>query len=141
MDRNELETVIDVLSNKRYNNYNLEVLNKIKEDLSEITSKEEADHLKSRTLSMEECKDFYEFENDVQEILHEELMTKTPHGEYGGDIEDIFYWNDKEWLCTYSPDWNRYDKQYYFIDNYGDNLKIEELKYEKEESLNERNKI
>ena len=71
-----------------------------------------------QTIEAEDLEDFLE---TVENILHEELSENTPHGEYGGDINDLFYWNNKLYNVTYSPDWNRYDKQYYFIDNYGGN--------------------
>ena len=71
-----------------------------------------------QTIEAEDLEDFLE---TVENILHEELSENTPHGEYGGDIDDLFYWNNKLYNVTYSPDWNRYDKQYYFIDNYGGN--------------------
>ncbi len=71
-----------------------------------------------QTIEAEDLEDFLE---TVENILHEELSENTPHGEYGGDIDDLFYWNNKLYDVTYSPNWNRYDKQYYFIDNYGGN--------------------
>ena len=71
-----------------------------------------------QTIEAEDLEDFLEI---VENILHEELSENTPHGEYGGDIDDLFYWNNKLYNVTYSPNWNRYDKQYYFIDNYGGN--------------------
>ena len=57
----------------------------------------------------------------AEDILHEEICEITAHGKYGGDITDRFYYDGKLYDVTYSPDWNRYDKQYYFIDNYGGN--------------------
>ena len=67
------------------------------------------------------AEDFEEFLEVCEEKLDEELREKTPHGEYGGDINDSFYFDGKLYEVLYSPDWNRYDKQYYFIDNYGGN--------------------
>ena len=71
-----------------------------------------------QTIEAEDLEDFLEI---AENILHEELSENTPHGEYGGDIDDLFYWNNKLYNVTYSPNWNRHDKQYYFIDNYGGN--------------------
>lgn len=55
----------------------------------------------------------------VEDILHTDLCARTPHGEWGGNITDKFYFDGKLYEVTYSPDWNRHDKQYYYIDNYG----------------------
>lgn len=55
----------------------------------------------------------------VAEDLDDILREKTPHGEHGGDITDTYVFEGRAYRVTYSPDWNRYDKQYYFIDNYG----------------------
>ena len=62
---------------------------------------------------------FEEFKEIVVDILHEELVEITPHGEYGGSIYNYFKFNDKYYEVAYDPDWNRYNKQYYFIDNCG----------------------
>lgn len=87
--------------------------------------------IKENTISMKEAPAYADFRDIVWDILHERLLDQTPHGEHGGDIDDIFYWNDKEWDCLYTPDWNRHDKTYYFIDNWGnDNLRIEEVETE-----------
>lgn len=69
-----------------------------------------------KTIEADYYEEFLEF---AQEELHEEISENTPHGEYGGNISDMFYFNGKLYQVTYSPNWNRYDKQYYFIDNYG----------------------
>lgn len=70
------------------------------------------------TIEAETYKEFLEI---CEEILHEELVEETPHGEHGGDISSKYYWDNKLYQVIYSPDWNRHDKQYYFIDNYGGN--------------------
>lgn len=62
---------------------------------------------------------FEEFKEIVTDILHDRLSDETPHGEHGGDITSVFQWNKEYYKVSYDPDWNRYDKQYYFIDNYG----------------------
>jgi len=85
---------------------------------AKVLAQSELDKWNSFTL--EDCPDMKVFLSWAEETLDEELREDTPHGEYGGDIEGYFRWNDKEWLVTYAPDWNRHDKQYYFIDNWGD---------------------
>jgi len=60
------------------------------------------------------------FLKEVEEYLHDKISRQTPHGEYGGDITEDVLWQNKIYTVTYSPDWNRHDKQYYYIDNYGD---------------------
>lgn len=75
-----------------------------------------------------EAENYEEFLGIAEEMLHEELVEETPHGEYGGDLTLKYYWKGKLYEVTYSPDWNRHDKQYYFIDNYGGNkTKAKEL--------------
>jgi nicotinamide phosphoribosyltransferase len=70
-----------------------------------------------KLITADSYKDFLEI---VEEELDEELCDNTPHGEHGGDISGKYRWDDKVYQVTYSPDWNRHDKQYYYIDNYGD---------------------
>jgi nicotinamide phosphoribosyltransferase len=73
----------------------------------------------------------FESEDDIEYYVDDLLRTKTPHGEHGGDIERVVLFNGEYVIATYDPDWNRYDKQYYFIDNYGgDHLKLELFKLE-----------
>jgi nicotinamide phosphoribosyltransferase len=51
--------------------------------------------------------------------LVEQLRDETPHGECGdSEVEGIFKYQDKHYKITIDIDWNRYDKQYYFIDGY-----------------------
>ena len=57
--------------------------------------------------------------HESAETLHEILQEETPHGKYGGPITELFISFGKIYEITYDPDWNRYNKQYYFIDNYG----------------------
>jgi nicotinamide phosphoribosyltransferase len=66
-----------------------------------------------------EADNYEDFLEACEEELHEELTEETPHGEYGGDITRDFKWSGKNYEVTYSPDWNRHDKQYYFIENWG----------------------
>lgn len=64
-----------------------------------------------------------EFLDIAQDILHDELVDRTPHGVCGGDHTGQFYFRGDLYTIEYSPDWNRYDKQYYYIDNGGSNIK------------------
>lgn len=74
---------------------------------------------------------YEEFLDIAKDVLHQELVEETPHGECGGDNSKVFQWeNDgKYYKVTYSPDWNRHDKRFYFIDNYGDNISAVEVEY------------
>lgn len=73
--------------------------------------------------------DYEEFLEFCKEDLHEILVIETPHGEYGGDITRDYKWEGKNYEVTYSPDWNRHDKRFYFIDNYGDNTTAREVEF------------
>lgn len=76
--------------------------------------------------------DFDDFKSTVADILHEILQDETPHGEYGGDITQTFLWQGDAYKCNYKPDWNRHDKQYYFIENCGSmesKLTCEQVEY------------
>lgn len=56
-------------------------------------------------------------EETAKDILREQVNAETPHGEHGvSDIEDIFKFKDKYYKAKVEFFWNRYDKQYYFID-------------------------
>ena len=70
-------------------------------------------------LDVESVPKCLDFEGLVQDILENRLMDSTPHGEDGGDIEGTFLYEGKYFSCRYSPDWNRHDKQFYYIDNDG----------------------
>ena len=67
-------------------------------------------------------KDF-ETEQSIFYYLDEKIRDITPHGECGGDISEIVRLNGKLVEVTYDPDWNRHDKQFYYIDNWGDDVK------------------
>lgn len=69
--------------------------------------------------TLEDCPNKRVFLSWAEDTLDEDLRENTPHGECGGDINGYFKWGGKKWLVTYAPDWNRYDKQFYYIDNYG----------------------
>lgn len=73
---------------------------------------------------------YEEFLNIAEEILHEFIVEETPHGKHGGSISRVFKYNGKVYSVVYSPDWNRYDRQYYYIDNWGDgHTTATEIKY------------
>lgn len=75
---------------------------------------------KMEKFTKKECSDETTFLKFAEEYMHDVLVSETPHGEYGGDLTRNVVYEDKIYNLTYSPDWNRHDKQYYFIDNYGD---------------------
>ena len=113
-----------------------EMYKKITQDEKDFNDKIEAEKQaaiqaeidKWTEFSLEDCPTFEVFLDWAQETLDDTVREETPHGEQGTDEEEgYFRWNGKEWLVTYTPDWNRYDKQYYYIDNMGDNIKAEEL--------------
>lgn len=113
-----------------------EMYNKIKEDKlafdmkveKELQDKIQAEIDKWTTFTMEECPTYESFLDWAEEELDERVRSETPHGEQGvSEEEGFFRWNDKNWLVTYEPDWDRYDKQYYYIDNYGDNTTAIEI--------------
>ena len=63
--------------------------------------------------------DLEEWKEWVAEDIDDELRENTDHGEYGGELAMFYRFGNKVFNVHYSPDWNRHDKQYYFIDNYG----------------------
>ena len=70
--------------------------------------------------SLKKCPTKKIFLKFAEDDMHDTLCGETPHGEYGGDCTKDYIWNGRIYTLNYDPDWNRYDKQYYFIDNYGD---------------------
>lgn len=64
---------------------------------------------------------YEDFLTNAEEELHDILVDQTPHGEHGGDIRGCYSWEGTTYDVLYSPDWNRYDKQYYYIENWGSN--------------------
>lgn len=71
--------------------------------------------------TVEDAKDWF------QEQLVEKVRTETPHGEYGDtEIEGVFKFNDKYYKMEVDIMYNRYDKQYYYIDGH-DITKFEEF--------------
>lgn len=55
---------------------------------------------------------------DAEDIAKDMFSACQEHGEYGGDGTYLFKVADKFYEITVKPDWNRYDKQYYFIDGW-----------------------
>lgn len=56
----------------------------------------------------------------VYEYMYDWMIENTDHGEHGGDVTMHFNTPDGVREVTFEPDWNRHDKKYYFMDNYGD---------------------
>lgn len=53
----------------------------------------------------------------MEDRLTDFVQGDTSHGECGEDeISGIFKYNDKYYKCTVTLEWNRHDKQFYFID-------------------------
>lgn len=58
--------------------------------------------------------------------LRDRIIDETDHGECGASsISETFKYEGKYYKCTAYPEWNRYDKQYYYVD--GMSHKIEEV--------------
>jgi nicotinic acid phosphoribosyltransferase len=70
---------------------------------------------------------YSEFLEICEEYLYDEISENTPHGEYGGNISGCFKWNDEHYDVSYTPYWNRYDKQFYFIEKTINNIKAEKM--------------
>jgi nicotinamide phosphoribosyltransferase len=63
--------------------------------------------------TLEDCKDY------MQDILVDEVREETPHGEHGALYSRaMFKFQDKYYTIKVEFEWNRYDKQYYFIDGH-----------------------
>ena len=63
------------------------------------------------------CKTLDDCIKTMKEYLEEEVRDETPHGEYGVDKnEGYFKYNNKIYKIIVEFEWNRYDKQYYYID-------------------------
>lgn len=53
----------------------------------------------------------------AEEFLVDAESADTPHGEMGADeVSGYFRYNGAVYLATVQIEWNRYDKQYYFMD-------------------------
>lgn len=76
----------------------------------------------------DKIKDFtnYEYVKNIEDakeymkdILVNKIREETPHGEHGEwEVEGIFKYQDKYYKIEIEIDWNRYDKQYYYIDGH-----------------------
>lgn len=74
----------------------------------------------------------------MKDIILERVREETPHGEYGEESpSEYFKYNDKFYKMTLDIFWNRYDKQYYYIDgvNISSCEEVEELSLEQKGSL------
>lgn len=61
--------------------------------------------------TLEDCKKY------MRDVILEREHEETPHGECGDNYVDArFKFEDKVYKITISIDWNRYDKQYYYMD-------------------------
>lgn len=67
-----------------------------------------------------EALDADEFEDakyEALDVLRDRVGSVTPHGECGdSETEGLFRFEDKVYLVKAEIEWNRYDKQYYFMD-------------------------
>lgn len=55
----------------------------------------------------------------MYDILMDKLRDETPHGEYGDDtVSGKFKYDSKYYRMTIEVDYNRHDKQYYYIDGH-----------------------
>ena len=61
--------------------------------------------------NLEDCKEI------MLERMVDDIRNYTPHGEHGISRQDaIFKFQDKHYEIVIEIDWNRHDKQYYYID-------------------------
>ena len=70
------------------------------------------------------------FKEYAWEDLQEDINEITPHGEYGGSEHQLrFKWDGKYYdVKVDNLQWNRYDKQYYFLDMYeAPNISVTEV--------------
>ncbi len=62
--------------------------------------------------NLEECKSY------MKEVILDKLREETAHGECGSDREEsVFKFNDKHYKIIIDIEWNRHDKQYYYLDS------------------------
>lgn len=66
-----------------------------------------------------DCDDLEDWKEQVADFMddqfRENLEAEEPHFEE----KELWKFNNKYFKVTYQPDMNRYDKQYYYVDNYG----------------------
>jgi len=64
-----------------------------------------------------DCEDIGEFRAWCKDTLLERLVDETGHGEWGGDeVVGKFKFEGKCYECVVDVRWNRFDKQFYFIE-------------------------
>lgn len=69
----------------------------------------------------------------IEDDIVDAVRMETPHGEYGGDsVTKIYKAGDKYYKATVEIEWNRYDKQYYFVDGH-ELTSIEEIELSPEQ--------
>lgn len=104
---NDLKMAVEVIN--KFGN-----LTSINDEIERIEAESEREKKEYHTI---ETDSYDKFESIVRETLIEEIQEDTPHGEYGCDsIEGEFCWNGETYKAYLEPFWNRYDKQYYYID-------------------------
>lgn len=88
---------------------------------------EDVVHIEDEFETLEDAENFYE------EVILNKVNEITPHGELGVDEYSMIFEYKGEYtkITLTNISWNRYDKQYYFIDMCG---KKAEFKYEKLDS-------
>ena len=60
---------------------------------------------------------FEDAKDAIEEILVDNIREKTPHGEWGSDnVSGIFKYDNQLYSVDIEIRWDRYDKQYYFIE-------------------------
>lgn len=65
------------------------------------------------------CKSVEQAKVWAEEDLVDKIGVETPHGECGEDQPTgLFKFNDKTYKIAVQIEWNRYDKQYYYIDGH-----------------------
>lgn len=76
--------------------------------------------------SIDDCKDY------MEDIIRDKVLDETPHGEHGVESESkLFRFKNVIYNASVTFDWNRYDKQYYYID--GNKITVEKAKMTPEE--------
>jgi nicotinamide phosphoribosyltransferase len=64
-----------------------------------------------------DCTSFEVAKDWAMDDVLDEVGKETPHGEYGGsDAEGVFKYKDAYYSIKIYIEWNRHDKQYYYID-------------------------
>lgn len=66
----------------------------------------------------EDCENFEEFEDYVKDVLIDRVQDETPHGEHGDEqAEGLFRYDGKIYKGIVDIEWNRHDKQYYYVEH------------------------